>query len=76
MEANILTILDQQINAYYQKKEKYPSYILISKEGKDKIFAELNLELGMDGSWKDKKDNYKGIEIKIKEDTFIELKGE
>lgn len=70
---NILKLLDSQINGYYQNKKDYPSKITMSKETKDKIFKELELEPIMDLSWNDKKNNYRGIEIEIKENTFIEL---
>jgi hypothetical protein len=70
---NILAYLDSQIETFKVIKDKYPSKILMSKEVKDKIFAELNLISAMDLSWKEKQDNYRGIEILIKENIFIEL---
>jgi len=73
---SLLGYLDERINGYYQKNNVWPGKIILSKESRDKIFAELLLEPTMDLCWFDKKDNYRGIKIEIKEGTFIELKGE
>lgn len=73
---SILAILDNQINGFYQNNNDYPKLILMSKETKDKVFNELLLESDTKDSWVDKKDNYRGIEIKVKKDTFLELIGE
>jgi hypothetical protein len=74
----ILTILDEKLNCYYQKNNLWPGKIIMSKEVKDKIFSELDLFLEAEEncSWENSKDNYRGIPIEIKPDTFIELKGE
>lgn len=63
---NILTYLDNLLEIFYQKNNTYPSTIIVTKETMNKIFSELdngidNLEL----SWADRKDNYKGIPIRI-----------
>lgn len=72
---SILKFLDEKIEGYYQGKGNYPSTIFISKETEKKINAELNLETGLDLSWKENKlNNYKGIKIEIKEGILIELK--
>ena len=71
---SILKFLDEKIEGYYQKTGNYPSTIMISKEAEKKISAELNLETGLDLSWKENKlSNYKGIKIEIKEGILIEL---
>lgn len=71
----LLTYLDHLINDYYQNNNVWPGKIILSQETKDKIFEALDLET-LDNSWKDKRDNYKGIPIEIKKDiTLIELKG-
>jgi len=72
----ILDYLDDSINGFYQKNNNYPKLILMSKETKDKLFTELELEPIMDNSWFDTKNNYRGIPIEIKKNIFIELKGE
>lgn len=69
----ILDILDQKINGYYQLNKEYPNKIIMSQETKNKIFIELE-EIDINLSWKDKKDNYRGIKIEIKKDIFLELK--
>ena len=70
---SILELLDEKINGYYQKNNNYPNLIIMSKEVKDKIFAQLELEPEMNNSWRDTKNNYRGINIEIKENSFIEL---
>lgn len=70
---SILKLLDEKIMIYFEKTETIPNKILMSQETKDKIFEELELTLEMDRSWKENKDNYKGIKIEIKKDTLIEL---
>jgi hypothetical protein len=73
-QPKLLDYLDEMINGYYQKNNTYPTRIIMNKETKDKIFIELGLEPEIDNSWKDSKDNYRGIEIEIKKDiAFIEL---
>lgn len=71
---NILKLLDEKIEGYYQIKKDYPKNIIMNQEIKEKIFKELELAPKLDNCWIDKKDNYRGISIKIKEGTFIELK--
>jgi hypothetical protein len=71
---NILTLLDDKINGYYQNNGNYPTKIIMDKETKDKIFTELELEPTLDNCWKEKEDNYRGIKIVIKKDIFLELK--
>jgi hypothetical protein len=71
---NILTYLDTQIEIFYQKNNNYPLKILMSKETKDKLFAELENDVDISLSWADKKDNYRGIFIEIKEGILIELR--
>ena len=71
--SDILAILDQTINGYYQSKGNYPSKILMSKETKEKIDKALELEPDLSDSWKDTTNNYKGIIIEIKENVFIEM---
>ena len=70
---SILNFLDEKINGYYQNRKDYPSVIYMSKDANDKVFAELAAGTELTLSWYDKKDNYRGIPIKIKEETFIEL---
>jgi hypothetical protein len=70
---NILSYLDNQIETYRQSKGYYPSKIIMSKETKDKIFAELLLEPTLEDCWFDKKDNYRGIEIEIHNIEEIKL---
>jgi preprotein translocase subunit Sec63 len=70
----LLDYLDREIELFRQKNNDYPNLILMNKETKDKIFAELDLTgIKNNNSWYDIKDNYRGIKIKIKEDTFIKL---
>jgi len=73
---NILNYLDNEIEKFRQTNNDYPKSILMSKETKDKLIAEINKdkELEENGSWQNLKDNYKGILIKIKQGIFIELK--
>jgi hypothetical protein len=72
----LLDYLDNQIELFRQKNNDYPNLILLSKETKDKLFIELENEPIMDNSWKDLKNNYRGIPVEIKKDIFLELKGE
>ena len=69
---NLLSYLDQKLNAYYQKNNSWPGKIILSKETRDKIYAELQLEPDLSLCWIDKKDNYRGIKIEIKPNIFIE----
>jgi len=74
---NILNYLDNEIEKFRQTNDDYPKLILMSKETKDKLIAEINKdkELEENGSWQNHKIfNYKGIPVKIKKDIFIELK--
>jgi len=78
---NILNYLDEKIELFRQKNKDYPKIILMSLDSKNKIFESLESELKIlknkkDNSWYDTKDNYRGIPIKVKENIFIELKGE
>jgi hypothetical protein len=68
----ILDYLDREIEIFRQRNNKYPKLILMNKETKDKIFVELDL-IEMNDSWRDNKDNYRGILIEIKLNIFIEL---
>ena len=78
MENNLLTYLDIEIENFRINKGDYPKLILMNKETKDKLITEIekNKEPEENGSWENIRDNYKGIPIKIKENIFIELKGE
>jgi len=73
---NILNYLDNEIEKFRQTNDDYPKLILMSKETKDKLIAEINKdkEPEENGSWQNITDNYKGISIKIKQGIFIELK--
>jgi hypothetical protein len=73
---NLLNYLDQEIELYRQKNNNYPKKIIMSKETKDKLFAELGNDVDISLSWTNKKDNYRGIPVEIKKDIFLELKGE
>jgi hypothetical protein len=66
-----LEYLDQQINGYYQKTGNNPTKIILSASGRKKLFSELELET-LDNSWRNKKDNYRGI--KIQTSNIEELK--
>jgi hypothetical protein len=70
---SLLGYLDEQINGYYQKTGNYPIKLIISKETRDKIFAELNLEPTLDNCWFNKKDNYRNIKIEISNIEQIKL---
>jgi hypothetical protein len=72
---NILALLDKQIEGFLQSKGDYPSKLLMKKETKDKLFAELEKEPEMTDSWYDRKDNYRGFLIEIKDIDFIKLGG-
>ena len=71
---NILNYLDNQLEMFKQNNNTYPELIIMNKETKDKVFAELLTISDLSLCWADKKDNYKGIKIKIKKDTQLELK--
>jgi hypothetical protein len=73
---DILAYLDNEIEKYREKNNNYPGRIIINKNFKDKIFEALNLEPILDGNWYDKKDNYRGIELVIKEIEEIKLEGD
>jgi hypothetical protein len=71
----ILTLLDNKIETFRQNKGDYSLKIIMSKETKDKIFAELKKSSPIiENCWIDKNDNYRGLPIEIKEGIFIELK--
>ena len=71
----VLDYLDNEIEKFYQKNGNYPKKIIISKDTKDKVFAELELEPIMDNCWKTEKGlNYRGIKFEIKKSIFLELK--
>jgi len=72
---SILGYLDNQINGYYQKTGNYPNLILMNKETKDEIFAELGSVLTIYEGWAYKKDNYRGIPLEIRDISFIKLEG-
>jgi len=73
---NILNYLDNEIEKFRQTNDDYPKLILMSKETKDKLIAEIkkDKEPEENGSWQNLPDNYKGISIKIKQGIFIEIK--
>jgi hypothetical protein len=73
---NILNYLDNEIEKFRQTNNDYPKLILMSKETKDKLIAEIkkDKEPKENGSWQSLPDNYKGISIKIKQGIFIEIK--
>lgn len=75
-QISILDLLDQKLSIYYQHNATYPKLILMNKETKDKVFEALDLEPTLDNSWKDNYNNYRGIEIKIKKNIFLELEGD
>lgn len=71
---NILSYLDNQIELFKQKNNKYPIKIIMSKETKDKIFTELDATMiDIKGSWGDFRDNYRGIEIETGTEEQITL---
>lgn len=70
---NILNYLDNQINIFRLKNNNYPKVILMKKEIKDKIFEALDNDVVMDLCWKDRKDNYRGILIEIRDIDFLKL---
>jgi len=69
----LLDYLDNQIELFRQKNNDYPKLILMSKETKDKLFTELELEPVLNNCWYDKKDNYKNIPIEIRDIDFLKL---
>ena len=73
----LLNYLDNQIELFWQKNEDYPKEILMNKETKSKLWAELKdgKEKKENNSWQNQKNNYRGIPVKIKKDVFLELKG-
>ena len=75
----LIGYLEEEIERFKKKNNSWPGKIILNKETKDKLFTELELEPSMNTEkcWKDKKElNYRGIPIEIKEDVYIELKGE
>ena len=70
---SLLGYLDEKINGYYQKTGNYPKKIIMSPGGRTKLFFELELEPPLDNSWKDTKDNYRGIKIEISNIEQIKL---
>jgi hypothetical protein len=71
----LLEYLDNQLELFRQKNNYYPNLILMSKETKDKIFAELDNYVVLDNCWFDKKDNYRNIPIEIRDIDFLKLEG-
>jgi len=71
----ILKYLDNQLEIFNRKNNCYPSKIIMNKETKDKLFAELLLEPTLDNCWFDKKDNYRNILIEIRDIDFLKLEG-
>ena len=70
----LLGYLDREIEIFRQKNNDYPIKIIMSKETKDNIFTELdNHSPTIDMCWKDKKDNYRGIKIEIRDVDFLKL---
>ena len=62
----LLGYLDNQIELFRQKNNNYPSKIIMNKETRDKIFAELDATMiDIKGSWRDYGNNYRGIKIEI-----------
>jgi len=73
---NILNYLDNEIEKFRQTNNDYPKSILMSKETKDKLIAEINKdkEPEENGSWQNHKIfNYKGIPVKINKNIFLKL---
>jgi hypothetical protein len=71
---NILNYLDNQIEIFKQKNNEYPKQINMNQETKDRVFVELDKYLPIiDNCWIDFRDNFRGIYIAIKTDTFIEM---
>jgi len=61
----LLDLLDESIEGFYQRTRNYPVKIIMNKTIKDKLFSELELEPKLDNSWRDTRDNYRGIKIEI-----------
>jgi len=72
----LIDYLEEEIERFKKKNNSWPGKIILNKETKDKLFTELELEPNIQGSWFDRKDNFRGIPIEIKKDVYIELKGE
>jgi len=72
---NILNYLDNEINKFRRSKGNYPSKIILNKLTKDKIFSYFESEPTIYSGWIFKKDNYRGIPLKIEEIDFIKLEG-
>ena len=72
---NILNYLDDKIEKFRQTNNDYPKLILMNKETKDKLIAEIekNKEPKENGSWQNIKNNYKGIPVKISKIQFLKL---
>jgi hypothetical protein len=70
---DILGYLDREIETFRQNTGNYPNLILISKETKNKLFTELEKENFITNSWKDSRDNYRGIKIEIRDIDFLKL---
>ena len=69
----ILDFLDRELENFYQRTGNYPNKIIMNKKTKDKIFIELENEPVMDNSWKNKKDNYRGIFICLSKNQSLKL---
>jgi hypothetical protein len=70
---SLLGYLDNQIELFRQKNNNYPFKIIMNKETRDKIFTELENDIDISLSWKDKKNNYRGIKIEISNIEQIKL---
>lgn len=60
----ILPYLDKELENFKMRTGNYPAKIMVNKKIYDKIFAELE-EYYLDNCWKEKGDNYRGIELVI-----------
>ena len=70
---NIIEYLDETLNNYYSKNNKYPSKIHMNQLAYNKLILTCN-EQDLKGCWIDKEEkNYKGILIDIQEIDEIKL---
>lgn len=69
----VLDYLDREIEYFKQKNNNYPAKIIMNKETKDKLFAEIEKENFITNSWKDRQDNYRGILIETSQEEQIKL---
>ncbi len=71
--STVLNLLEELINEYYNKNNKYPQRIIMNQKTYDKLML-ICKEQEIDGCWIDKADkNYKGILILITEKDEIKL---